>query len=112
MNKAASTSAVDRLGTKRHCPKCATKFYDFNKEEIACPKCGTEIDTSVEVAIPIAKPVAPEPKKAVRVATSDEEGEEDTASASDFETIDDLDADEEDLVEDIEVDEDDDEEEF
>ncbi len=29
------------LGAKRHCQSCATKFYDFNKDPIVCPKCGT-----------------------------------------------------------------------
>jgi hypothetical protein len=29
------------LGTKRQCPKCAAKFYDFGVvDPITCPKCG------------------------------------------------------------------------
>ena len=28
------------LGTKRTCPKCAAKFYDFSRSPIECPKCG------------------------------------------------------------------------
>ncbi len=29
------------LGTKRQCPKCGAKFYDFGKADpITCPKCG------------------------------------------------------------------------
>ena len=28
------------LGAKRQCQSCATKFYDFNKDPILCPKCG------------------------------------------------------------------------
>lgn len=28
------------LGKKFTCFKCETKFYDFNKPEAACPKCG------------------------------------------------------------------------
>ena len=27
------------LGTKRTCPKCVAKFYDFNLTPIECPKC-------------------------------------------------------------------------
>jgi uncharacterized protein (TIGR02300 family) len=28
------------LGKKHTCFKCETKFYDFNKPEVSCPKCG------------------------------------------------------------------------
>ena len=28
------------LGTKRVCPKCATRFYDLNKTPITCISCG------------------------------------------------------------------------
>ncbi len=33
--------AKPELGAKRQCQSCATKFYDFNKDPILCPKCGT-----------------------------------------------------------------------
>ena len=30
-------------GTKRTCPKCATRFYDLGKEDpVTCIECGTE----------------------------------------------------------------------
>ncbi len=29
------------LGKKYTCFKCETKFYDFNKPDAVCPKCGT-----------------------------------------------------------------------
>lgn len=32
--------AKPELGAKRQCQSCGTKFYDFNKNPIACPKCG------------------------------------------------------------------------
>jgi uncharacterized protein (TIGR02300 family) len=32
--------AKPELGAKRQCQSCGTKFYDLNKEPIACPKCG------------------------------------------------------------------------
>ena len=32
------------LGVKRRCISCGTKFYDFLKSPITCPKCGTEFD--------------------------------------------------------------------
>ncbi len=34
-----SVSAPTNLGTKRQCPKCAAKFYDFDASPIVCPKC-------------------------------------------------------------------------
>ena len=30
-------------GEKRTCPFCATKFFDFKKSKIECPKCNKEI---------------------------------------------------------------------
>ena len=30
-------------GNKHVCSNCNTKFYDFNKEKIMCPNCGTEV---------------------------------------------------------------------
>jgi uncharacterized protein (TIGR02300 family) len=32
------------LGVKRRCVGCSTKFYDFFKSPIICPKCGAEFD--------------------------------------------------------------------
>lgn len=31
-------------GIKRTCPSCATKFYDFKKSPIVCPKCGATVE--------------------------------------------------------------------
>jgi ribosomal protein L37AE/L43A len=39
--KEAQYDMAENLGTKRQCPKCAAKFYDFGATgEITCPKCG------------------------------------------------------------------------
>lgn len=36
--------APANLGTKRQCPKCAAKFYDFGAEtDVPCPKCGKTV---------------------------------------------------------------------
>lgn len=32
--------AKPELGIKRTCLSCSTKFYDLNRDPIACPKCG------------------------------------------------------------------------
>ena len=112
MKKAAAkapSSSPAGLGQKRQCPKCATKFYDFGKEEIICPKCKTEIDPEALVQAP--KP-APEPKRAAKVVdTDDEPAVEGVAPAGgEFESVDDLSDDED--VAGVEVDEDEDEESF
>lgn len=33
--------AQHKLGTKRTCPSCQTKYYDFDKPTPVCPKCGS-----------------------------------------------------------------------
>ncbi|MBM3550856.1 MAG: TIGR02300 family protein [Alphaproteobacteria bacterium] len=32
--------AKPELGAKRQCQSCGTRFFDMNKNPIACPKCG------------------------------------------------------------------------
>lgn len=34
----------ETMGTKRLCQSCAAKYYDFDKDPIVCPSCGTEFD--------------------------------------------------------------------
>lgn len=33
--------AKPHLGTKRICSSCGTRFYDLNRDPIACPQCAT-----------------------------------------------------------------------
>ena len=33
-----------KWGSKRQCHKCGARFYDLNRAEVACPKCGTPYD--------------------------------------------------------------------
>jgi uncharacterized protein (TIGR02300 family) len=35
-------AALSKLGTKYMCYKCAAKFYDLNRPEPLCPKCGAD----------------------------------------------------------------------
>jgi len=37
------------LGTKRNCPKCASKFYDLNKNPAQCPVCSHSFDPEAPV---------------------------------------------------------------
>ncbi len=39
---AASGDAKAKLGVKHACFKCGAKFYDLNKPEPLCPKCGAD----------------------------------------------------------------------
>ena len=34
----------NKLGIKRRCASCGTKFYDFNKSPIICPSCSAKFD--------------------------------------------------------------------
>lgn len=35
------------MGIKRVCMFCSTKFYDFGKTPIVCPKCGAPFDQNM-----------------------------------------------------------------
>ena len=52
------------LGTKHLCFKCGTKFYDLNKAEPLCPKCGADQRQS-----PALKP-APSEKRSRQASVS------------------------------------------
>ena len=38
-------------GTKRLCQSCGAKFYDLQRKDAVCPKCGTPVEPE-----PVAKP--------------------------------------------------------
>ncbi len=100
-----ATTPPATLGVKRGCPKCSTKFYDFARSPILCPKCGTEVDP--EAAMP-SLPRAPEPKKKAVDKTTDAilAGDEGTVELDVFESTEDL---SDDVEVEIPVDSDDDE---
>jgi uncharacterized protein (TIGR02300 family) len=51
--------AKPNLGFKRVCGSCGTKFYDFGRTPIVCPKCGTVYVVSASTrAAARAEPVA------------------------------------------------------
>jgi len=115
MKKATPKPAAvttNNLGTKRTCPKCATKFYDFNKEVITCPKCSAKVDPDAlnplaNIPAEIKKPVKEKAPEAA-AATGDEIVVDD---AEVLESVDDLGSEDEDLVEDIDVEDDEEEQE-
>ena len=38
----AGSAAASKLGAKWNCYRCGAKFYDLNKPEPLCPKCGAD----------------------------------------------------------------------
>ncbi len=50
-------------GKKRTCPTCDTRFYDFNAEEVKCPKCGHVINPNEVWRKNAVKQVAKKGKK-------------------------------------------------
>lgn len=90
------------LGTKRQCPKCAAKFYDFGATDpITCPKCAkawTESAAKPKPAKPKKELVAPVKKKKV-VSEFDDNVPSDLPDVEDGEAIEELEPMEEDEVE-------------
>ena len=39
--------AKPEWGTKRICPSCGAKFYDFHRDPITCPACNTAVEPGV-----------------------------------------------------------------
>lgn len=105
--KEKTQAAPVKLGTKRACIKCGTKFYDFGKEEVNCPKCNAKLRVAELNQAP-SLPVEPKKSKAVeKVAPEALMQSDDAASetADDtFESVEDLADEEEDLVDDLDVD--------
>lgn len=112
MRKATQKAAAPAsLGNKRTCPKCSTKFYDFNKQELTCPKCDTKFKVSEMFNVTLksseAKKVA---KKALpEEALMDSEDLVVQDSSDNFESVEELGDDEDEVVEDIKVEDNDDE---
>ncbi|TGK21928.1 TIGR02300 family protein [Leptospira fluminis] len=53
---AGSKNALSPLGKKFTCHTCGTKFYDLNKEEKLCPKCGADQNKKPVVKSRSARP--------------------------------------------------------
>jgi len=101
--------ANEKLGVKRTCPKCGTRFYDLNREPITCISCGVSFEP--EVILKPRRPVAveeekkPEKPKAKPAKPKDDEDDLD----DDLLDGDDDDEDDDDLDDVLDIDEDDDE---
>jgi uncharacterized protein (TIGR02300 family) len=64
-------------GTKRICPSCGTRYYDFGRAlgAIKCPKCGTEFDPEAFLKTRRARAPAPVEKEVVPVVAEEAEAE-------------------------------------
>lgn len=102
--KPAAPTAPVTLGLKRSCPKCSTKFYDFAKSPILCPKCGAEVDP--DALLPkIPRKAEQKKKSADKVAEAVLAGEDGAVDVDPIEAADDL-GDDDVVVEEIVVDDD------
>jgi uncharacterized protein (TIGR02300 family) len=93
------TVAKPELGAKRHCQSCATKFYDFNKDPIVCPKCGTifQVAALTRAAARVQEEEAEAEKEGVETVSLDEvEESENAVEAVDVDDDVEIDADAED----------------
>jgi uncharacterized protein (TIGR02300 family) len=80
--------AKPEWGTKRICPSCSTRYYDFGKAlgEIACPRCGTNFDPEAFLKTRRARVVAPE--KELEPVAADEVDADIEVGEEEVETID------------------------
>lgn len=68
-------------GTKRTCPKCATRFYDLGKDDpVTCINCGQAWEPE-----PILKSKQPLPFEAVKAAKPEKEDSDLEGEALDIE---------------------------
>jgi len=103
MGKATQKSAPLSLGTKRSCPDCSTKFYDFNKDDLVCPKCSAKIDPHRLASASAIPKRAKSNKENAEEALMESEDIVVAGSEEAFESVEDLD-DDDDVVEDTNVD--------
>ena len=114
MKKAATkTTSQVNLGNKRTCKKCQTKFYDFNKDEIACPKCNHKMSAG-DFTSSIPAKSEPKKKSSEKIMTEGlmQSDEADNTPAEPFETEDELSEDAGEVVEDLAVDDTEDESDY
>ncbi|TPG42350.1 TIGR02300 family protein [Sphingomonas koreensis] len=71
-------------GTKRTCPKCATRFYDLGKDDpVTCIECGTAwepepiLKSKQPLPFETAKPEAKKPDKAADDDDHDDDEDDD-----------------------------------
>jgi len=71
-----AASKTNKLGTKRTCRSCSTRFYDFEKPEPACPKCKAIFDVHAEPVLPALAPISAEDLAADREIASERKAQQ------------------------------------
>jgi len=108
------TAQKNDKGLKRICGGCATRFYDFNKSPIACPKCGEEFTGATKIKSRRTRTKAADDEKVkpiderAKAVDTDQSDDDDTISLEELEAKtagNDDDEDEEDLAGDLDLDE-------
>jgi len=101
--------AKPKLGTKRICPACGTKYYDLNRDPITCPNCGTVFEVTTAKAAPperVVEAVAVEAVVEPEAVLEREEGVvslEEAEEDAELDTGPDADEDEEPVIADAEI---------
>jgi uncharacterized protein (TIGR02300 family) len=54
--------AKPEWGSKRQCHSCGARFYDLNRAEVVCPKCGTVYDPDAVLKSRRSRPAVAEEK--------------------------------------------------
>jgi uncharacterized protein (TIGR02300 family) len=109
--------AKPEWGTKRICLNCGARFYDMNRDPIACPACSTTIDPVVQsrprrnraapklaaaaAAVDVVRPAVVEPDEEIEVEVEVEDDEEVVVVAEDDEEEDEEEEDGESAIEDV-----------
>ncbi|MGI4850873.1 MAG: FYDLN acid domain-containing protein [Janthinobacterium lividum] len=86
-------------GSKRACQKCAAYFYDLNKSEFQCPKCGADF-TPADYVVKTNKSSDANLKKDLRKKLTPF-AIEDPLEDEDIDVVIDTDLEDEDLIEDV-----------
>ena len=106
MRKATQKVSLVTLGAKRSCLSCGTKFYDFGKAEVACPKCDTKLNLDDLGAERHGGPALKKAPKKEKTSPDESILEtdavlEDDDSDNTFESLEELDDEEDDVLEDL-----------
>jgi uncharacterized protein (TIGR02300 family) len=67
-------------GSKRQCHSCGARFYDLNRVEVVCPKCGTTYDPDAVLKSRRSRP-APAEEKVVPVPAEEARAEPEAEEA-------------------------------
>lgn len=92
------------LGRKHTCSSCGTKYYDMNKADPICPKCGKDARESVLHAVEADDPALDDGALALDEVFSGEGGAEEQLDALDDDQDTDLDEGDDDFEGDLDAD--------